>query len=62
MSLVLTGTGVPHMVIVLLNFSFRQVIKCGYLLALMYDTLDQLKCVLPQMASKPRIYFPPLRK
>lgn len=30
MHLALTGTSGPHMVIVLANFSFRQVVKCGY--------------------------------
>lgn len=57
MSLALTGTSGPHMMTVLVNFSFRQVIKCGYLLALICDIHYQLKCMLTHRASKPRICF-----
>ena len=45
------------MVIVLVNFSFTQVIRSRYLLALIYDVYYQLKCVLPQMGSKAKDIF-----
>lgn len=63
MSLTLTGSSGLHMVIVPLQFSLRQVIKHGYLLASICDVHSPLNCVFPHVASKPRTDFLiPLRK